>query len=146
MKYLLKKFKLAIIIVLLLSTKLHAQIWAFEHVTIIPMEGDTLLSDQTVIVRNGKIETIANAHKVVIPSDAKRINCSGKFMLPGLIDCYTHIHEKSLLLDLANGVTTVVNAIGEPYQHALKLKVDRGELEGPRIYSVGSPLASTPAV
>lgn len=96
---------------------------------------------QTVWIENGRIKSIRKYD----PNDrlnGKVIDGTGFFLIPGLIDCYTHIHEKSLLLDLANGVTTVVNAIGEPYQQMLKLKVDAGELLGPRIYSVGSPIAS----
>lgn len=117
----------------------------FESVTVLTM-GDSpqILVNHDVLVREGKIVTI-QAH----PSGGKAdisIDGKGKFLMPGLIDCYTHIHEKSLVLEIVSGVTTVVNAIGSPYQHRLKILVDSGKVVGPRIFSVGSPLASPPAI
>lgn len=96
---------------------------------------------QTVSIENGRIKSVRK-YDPDVQLQGRIIDGNGLFLIPGLIDCYTHIHEKSLMLDLVNGVTTVVNAIGEPYQHQLKLKVDTGEILGPRIYSVGSPIAS----
>lgn len=124
---------------------LFSQTIKFENVTVLTMGGSPkALVNHDVSIQEGIIVAI-QAHPSGIKADVT-VDGSGKFLMPGLIDCYTHIHEKSLVLEIASGVTTVVNAIGSPYQHRLKVMVDSGKLVGPRIFSVGSPLASPPAI
>ena len=114
-----------------------SQTHAFTNVHVIPMDSFRILHHQTVIITDGKIAAIGNTREVSIPKEASIIDGKGQYLIPGLIDCYAHIHEKNLMLFLANGITTVRNVPGAAFQHAIKKLSDTGKLQGPRIYSTG---------
>ncbi len=50
-----------------------------------------MLANQVIVIRNEKIERIASADQVQIPSGATVVDLSHSTILPGLIDCHTHI-------------------------------------------------------
>ena len=54
---------------------------AFTHVNLIPMNKEVVLKDYTVIVKQGKIQKLGQSANTKIPSDARIINASGKFMI-----------------------------------------------------------------
>lgn len=128
----------------LLGLSAQAQTIAFENVNVIPMVGPEFLAEQLVIVRDGRIVHIGPSSAGNVPSGATRIDGTGKFLVPGFIDTYAHIHEKSLVPFIANGVTTVRNVPGTHYQLGIKRSVDRGQMTGPRIVSLGIPIAGFP--
>ena len=64
---------------------------AFTHVNLIPMNKELVLKDYTVIVKQGKIQKLEKSATTKIPSDAKIINASGKFMIPSLSDMHVHL-------------------------------------------------------
>lgn len=134
---------LGIVIIILYSFKPieSNQVFCFEDVSVIPMTANTILKNQTVIATNGKITFIGEASKATIPANAIKINAKGKFLIPGFIDCYAHIHEKNPPLFIANGITTVRNAPGQPFQHGVKYLSDNGKIFAPRIYSAGVPVS-----
>lgn len=126
-----------------------AQTVAFTNVSVIPMDRERLLANQTVIVKNGKILEIGNAKKVKLPKDALRIDGTGKFLIPGLVDMHTHLLSDSnefpdsigpdeLRVMVANGVTTIRFMIGTPELLALRTRSANGEIEAPTIF-VASP-------
>ena len=121
-----------------------AQTVAFENVTVLPMKGQDVLTNQLVVIRNQRIAFIGPNSPDKIPAGALRLDGTGKFLLPGFIDSYAHIHEKSLIPFVANGVTTVRNAPGTHYQLGIKNSVDGGQMIGPRIISLGVPIAGFP--
>ena len=49
------------------------------------------LTDQTILVRGGKI--VAVGSRIEIPAGAELIDLSGMTVLPGLIDCHTHLAD-----------------------------------------------------
>ncbi|MGH7538298.1 MAG: hypothetical protein ACREMF_06665 [Gemmatimonadales bacterium] len=59
--------------------------------------------------------------------------------MPGLADMHVHTSERDLPLFLANGVTLVREMNGSPTHVALRARIERGELLGPRLV-VTSPL------
>lgn len=56
---------------------------------LIDVETGTVLLNQMILVRNDSIIQVAN--KIAIPKDATIIDLSKSTVLPGLIDCHTHI-------------------------------------------------------
>lgn len=119
---------------------------AIVNVNVIPMDKERVLSNQTVIVRNGKISAIGDARKVPVPKDAQRIEGRNKFLIPGLMDMHVHLMsdedefpdalaEDELKIMIANGVTTIRLMTGTPEQLVLRAKAARGEIISPTIYA-----------
>jgi len=82
--------------------------------------GNAPIEQSTLIIRNGRIETVGAVSDVTIPDDAIHIDLSGKTILPGLINAHGHLNEdrserpirtklaEQLRLYADYGVTTVV--------------------------------------
>ena len=122
---------------------------AFVGVHVVPMDRETLLENHTVIVSGGRIRTIGPAGRVAVPDGALRIDARGKYLMPGIAEMHAHIPptdvtdeqvEPLFLLYLSNGITTVRGMLGHPSHLALRDRVARGELLGPRIYTSGPSL------
>ncbi|HEX2570784.1 MAG TPA: amidohydrolase family protein [Polyangia bacterium] len=121
---------------------------AFVHVNVIPMDRERVLPDQTVLVRDGRIADLGDAAKVKVPAGAQKIDGRGKYLVPGLMDMHVHLFSDEdfpkrlagdeLMINLANGVTTLRLMNGTPEHLALRAQVARGELVGPTLY-VASP-------
>jgi tetratricopeptide (TPR) repeat protein len=119
---------------------------AFVDITVIPMDRDRRLEHQTVVIRDGKIESIGPASQARIPQDAERVDGQGRFLIPGLADMHVHVDDTTdFLLYLAKGVTTVRNLEGEPYHIQWREQINRGELVGPTIFTSG-PFTNLPRI
>ena len=140
---------LTLVAVLTVASAALAQTTAFVGVNVIPMDRERVLANQTVIVRDGLIAEIGDAKKVKVPNGAIRVDGSGKYLIPGLVDMHTHLLSDSdeypdsiapdeLRVMVANGVTTVRFMIGTPELLALRSRSAKGEIEAPTIY-VASP-------
>ena len=111
---------------------------AIEHATIIPMDRDTALVDQTILVAGDRVVWTGAASAARVPSAAQRIDGRGKFVIPGLADMHVHIeHKEDLARWVAAGVTTVRNMRGHPEHLAWRGEVTRGEIIGPTIFTTG---------
>ena len=119
-----------------------------EHVSVIPMDREGVLADQTVSVRDGTIVGLGPAGGgTALPAGALRIDGHGRFLMPGLADMHVHVwDENDLFLFVANGVTTVRNMFGAPLQLEWRARIERRELVGPRIYTAGPIIDGKPAV
>jgi imidazolonepropionase-like amidohydrolase len=126
-----------------------AQSTAFVGVTVVPMDRERVITDQTVVVRNGIIAEIGDASKVKVPKDAVTVDAKGKYLIPGLVDMHTHLLSDSdeypdsiaadeLRVMIANGVTTVRFMIGTAELLKLRAQGAAGEIVAPTIY-VASP-------
>jgi imidazolonepropionase-like amidohydrolase len=117
---------------------LDASATAFVQVNVIPVETDGILTDRTVIVRNGQIEQIGPAQEAQLPSGIRRIDARGQYLIPGLADMHVHLFDDSdFTLMLANGVTTIVNMAGGPYHLEWREKLRRGDMLGPLLFTAG---------
>ncbi len=65
---------------------------ALINVTLIDGNGGKPKPNQTLIVSEGRISEIFAAGSKEIPADAKVVDLSGKFVMPGLID--SHVQER----------------------------------------------------
>ncbi|MFB0537456.1 MAG: amidohydrolase family protein [Anaerolineae bacterium] len=128
---------------------------AFVNVNVVPMDSERVLENQTVIVRDGTIETIGNGEQVQVPDEALIVDGQGKYLMPGLVDMHVHIQfEDDMLLWVANGVTSVRNMWGHtgkmlqfgfPDQLALRKQIEQGTLFGPTIYTTGPSMEGSPS-
>lgn len=129
----------------LIAIPAHAKTVAFVDVNVVPMDRERVLSHQTVIVRNGLINTIGDTKRVKIPKDAQRIDGAGKFLIPGLTDMHVHLFTDdefpdALAVDefkimIAHGVTTIRLMTGTPEQLVLRRQSAAQEILAPTIYA-----------
>ena len=118
---------------------------AFIDVTVIPMDSAGRLEHQTVMVRDGRIERIGPSTRVAVPEGTRRVDGTGKFLIPGLVDSHVHLRylatggDNPALLALfpLTGVTTVVNLMGLREHLALRDSIARGKLFGPELFTSG---------
>ncbi len=126
-------------------------IYAFTNVSVLAMTGEQLAADQTVIVRDDRIERVGAATTVSVPAGATRIDGRGKYLMPGLAEMHAHImgaqaqgnadealNKDILLLYVANGITSIRAMLGTPNQLVLRERINRGEILGPSMW-VGAP-------
>ena len=127
---------------------------AFVHATVIPMDEERVLRDQTVVTANGRIVEIGPASTVTVPIGALRVDARGRYLLPSLCDMHVHLlgdawnimlrpeakiasqdipFEKFLFPYIANGVTTVQALSATPEEITLRERIDGGDLLGPRL-------------
>lgn len=128
---------------------------AFVNVNVIPMDSERVLENQTVIVRDGAIESFGSSDQLEVPAEALIVDGRGKYLMPGLVDMHVHIQfEDDMLLWVANGVTSVRNMwgntgkmlqLGFPDQLALRKQIEQGALFGPTIYTAGPVMEGSPA-
>lgn len=76
-------------------------------------DGETILSDQTVLIKDGIISAVGPSQSIDIPTGCPVVDGSGCTLLPGLIDAHTHTSEDSLKLALTFGVTTELEMGGQ---------------------------------
>ncbi|REL33073.1 amidohydrolase [Rhodohalobacter sp. SW132] len=125
-------------------------VYAFTDVNVVPMDEERILENHTVIVRDGRISSVAPSGDIEIPENAEQIDGSDKYLMPGLTEMHGHIPgsdnpqyvEDVLFLYISNGVTTVRNMAGNPYHIELRDKVAEGEVTGPTIFAATPWLSS----
>ncbi|MDQ2075841.1 amidohydrolase family protein [Marinimicrobium sp. ABcell2] len=119
-------------------------LYVFENVNVIPMDRERVLRNQSVIVRDGRIQTIQPVG-LDHPEGATVIEGSNRYLMPGLAEMHGHVPgdenpqytEDVLFLYISNGVTLVRGMAGNPYHVELREKLASGELDGPTLYAAG---------
>jgi imidazolonepropionase-like amidohydrolase len=102
-----------ILAVLLIAAGAHAadDVVAFTGATVIDGTGKAPIAKATVLVRNGRIEAVGPS--VRVPGGARRIDASGKTIIPGLVNAHGHVNDLGQLSLYARyGVTTVFSLGG----------------------------------
>src|SRR5882724_8399763 len=87
-----------------------AQVTVIKAGHLVDVDAGVLLADQTIVIRDGKIEAVGKG--LAIPTGAEVIDLSAMTVLPGLIDCHTHlvdgIRETEPLKQLQKSAAQVV--------------------------------------
>jgi imidazolonepropionase-like amidohydrolase len=130
-----------------------------SHVRVIDGTGAPARDDQTIVLRDGTIESIQNSADASIPAGIKVLDLTGRTVIPGIVGMHDHLFyplssdmygTMTLTfprLYLAAGVTTIRTAGAiEPYTELeIKHKIDVGDMVGPRIHVTGPYLGLGPA-
>lgn len=120
---------------------------AFVGVSVLPLDSDRVLGDQTVVVQGDRIVAVGPAASTPVPEGAMRIDGQGRYLMPGLVDMHIHLQPgdgavsdaagQQLSLLLANGVTTARALVAPPSGLAVRERVARGEVLGPTLRVAG---------
>ena len=146
---------------LLCATAAAAQVTAIKAGRLVDVDSGTLLTDQVILIRDSRITAVGKS--LAIPADAAVIDLSAMTVLPGLIDCHTHLadgaHETEPLkqltktaaqvalesvpnarVTLESGFTTVrdVGVYRAFNDVALRDAITRGDIIGPRMFVAGA--------
>lgn len=119
---------------------------AFVGATVVPMNREGTLADQTVVVRGDKIVRVAPA-STFDTKNATVIDAHGKWIVPGLADMHIHTwvdHDFSMYL--LNGVTTVRDMFGSPQHLKWRSDIAAGKLDGPTLITAGPIVDGDPPV
>ena len=118
---------------------------AFVGVHVVPMDRERILRDYTVLVEDETITQLGPAADTALPPDTVRVELTGKYLMPGLMDMHVQMrHEGDLSLYLANGVTTIRLMAGGPRQMRWRDRVESGNLLGPTIITSGPVVGGMP--
>jgi len=135
--------------------------------TVVNLDGGAPLTNATVVVEDGTIAAVGRSGSVTVPDGADIIDTTGTWLIPGLMNMHVHLglilpgkmaaeladeSDAALALRMADaaretlqvGVTTI--RLPGDHRHAdlaLKQAIDRGQAQGPRIFSAGEPVLIT---
>jgi imidazolonepropionase-like amidohydrolase len=140
--------------------KIDAPLVALTHARVVDGTGASARENQTVILANGKIQSVGEAASV--PAGAKVLDLAGQTIIPGLVMLHEHMYYTTGIpqnadgsraqpiqlnqigysaprLYLACGVTSMRTAGSlEPYADLnIKRKIDAGEIPGPKMHVTG---------
>lgn len=111
-----------------------------DNVRVIDGTGAAPIERARVIIEGDRIARIGPADTVSLPTDADRLDLSGRTLVPGLIDLHFHIENdpKLALRQLSHGVT----AFRDPGQwnekfEGLRRMIASERIPGPRIFTTG---------
>jgi dihydroorotase-like cyclic amidohydrolase len=143
-----KLFTLALCVV---AQFISAQNLVITNVNVIPIEGgETILKNQMVIIKEGKITDITPFKKEQT-KQTPVIDGTGKYLIPGLADMHVHFPDEKEMplqqffkLNLAAGVTTLRSMRGEPRHLTLRDSINKKLILAPDLYiSISLPSDST---
>src|SRR6476660_1660722 len=149
-----------------LAQSLPREIVLIKAGKLIDVRSGRVLNDQSILIEGDRIKQVGSSQSVQAPAGARVIDLSNATVLPGLIDCHTHLtfdpsHSgysalgistprealygaKNARVTLEAGFTTVRNVGANGYADiALRDAIDAGDVPGPRIDAAGPAIGVT---
>lgn len=138
----------------------------YTGATLLDPASEKTIENSAMLVENGRIQAVGTATDIPAPDGAQVVDLTGKFVIPGLMDCHIHVdlcgladtyaenlvEEKLRTLrgardmekTLRAGFTTVrsvgsVNGI----DFAVKAGIEAGYVKGPRLLCAGRIISMT---
>ena len=132
-----KVFRVLVCLLTVLTVRAANDRLAVINAKLIDGESDRVQSDVTVLISDGKIESVKRGGKV--PKGYETIDIAGATLMSGFIDAHTHIRSlSSAKRALESGVTTVRSASTPNYQDVnIRELVKSGALSGPDMVATG---------
>ena len=144
-----------------------AQVTVIKAGKLIDPDQGTVAANQIIVIRENKVEAVGAS--VAIPQGAQVLDLSNMTVLPGLIDCHTHLADgkfgegdpmfqlkklasqtvlesvRNARVTLESGFTTVrdVGVYRALNDIALRDAINRGDIIGPRMYVAGAYITIT---
>lgn len=144
--------RLVTLLLCMVALSVKAEVTAFEHINVIPMDSEVVLKNKRVIIDNDKILSIEDGSKVASIQIDHSIDSRGQYMLPSFSETHYHLTsnaDEEYKLLLANGVTAVRNmAEYKEYEEfgidilAIKKQATQIHTLSPYFYTAG-PLLTT---
>jgi hypothetical protein len=154
------RIKISVLVTLLLTASLSAliaqdQAVALTHVSIIDVLAGRMRPDETVLIRGNRI--VAVGPSVPIPTGARQVDLSGRFVVPGFFDMHAHaalsagaradqqsrrrLIQDELLRRVREGVLGIRD-MGAPFEALEELRrvASAEEPLRPRVWLTGPPL------
>jgi len=123
---------------------------ALAHVRVIDGTGAAAKDDQTIVVSDGKIQSVEPSSSAKVPANAQTMDLTGYTVVPGLVGMHDHMFfpmggtppmysdmgSSFPRLYLANGVTTIrTTGSVAPYTDLeIKKLIDAGRMIGPKMH------------
>lgn len=115
---------------------------AIVGATLIDGTGGPPVPNSVVLIRDARIEAVGPRSQIEIPSDAERVDASGLYLLPGLMDAHFHTNRPDRIDALLDGGVTSFRDPGKhlkPYEDWL-----RADRPLPRAFLTGPHFDQTP--
>ena len=144
-----------------------AHVTAITGASVVMLDGSAPIKDAVVIIEGDRIVAVGPAASTKVPAGAEVIRAAGKWIVPGLMNMHVHLGlvlpgrqgaelanetDAELALRMAGNArasllsgTITVRMTGSPRHadFALRRAIDRGEVDGPRIFTAGELVAVT---
>ena len=128
-----------------------APVVALTHVKVIDGTGAPAMTDQTVVIRDGRIAAVGPTASTTVPSGAEVHDLTGHTVIPGLVGLHNHSYYtggrgraaqlsfSGSRLYLGSGVTTIrTTGARAPYEELnLARAIEAGEAVGPTMFTTG---------
>jgi imidazolonepropionase-like amidohydrolase len=144
-----------------------SRVTAILGASVVMLDGSAPIKDAVVLIEGDRIVAVGPAATTKVLPGAEVIRATGKWIVPGLMNMHVHLGlvlpgrqgaelanetDAELALRMAGNArasllsgTTTVRMTGSPRHadFALRKAIDRGEVDGPRIFTAGELIAVT---
>ena len=141
-------------VLLAIALNARSNTYVIQNVNLVPMTEELVLENYSVLIDGGSIKKICAKADSCQAADAKKIDGSGKYLMPGLSDMHAHVEAASpgsappamvgmskrvqynqLRQYVLFGVTTIRDTGGGVNNLRVRGEIEAGEALGPRLFT-----------